>query len=223
MQAPSAAIVLIAAFSGFALGVNGAFVWAGAAIERGAAALSAAAPMARGLERDRLLDTAQADLRQGLVLARGDARAWDRLAEVRWLQATGAAVREVSPTLLAEAETATRRAQTLAPASAAAPIRLAAIAALDPARTDVAVAALAASYAAAPEASEWSVRRVAAAGRVWSALNPALRAQVTSEVCAAMRGEAGAADAFARAASAPDAPENAGLGQVLAAASCPAR
>lgn len=220
---PSAAVVLIAALSSCAIGLNGAFVWAGAAIERGAAALASAAPMARGAARDRLLDEAQAHLRQGLTIARGDARAWDLLAEVRWLQATGADVRDVSPTLLTEAERATRQAQKLAPAAAAPGARLAAIAALDPARAAAAVDAVRATYAAAPALGAWSVRRVAAAGRVWSKLDASTRAHAAAEVCAAMSPNADLAEAFAQAAAMPDAPESAGLAQVVAATSCPAR
>ena len=177
--------IVIAALAIGVAGVNLVFASAGRSIAAGLADLAAAEAQPIGGVRDQFLDRAQQKLRDGLALASGDAAGWDGLGEVRYLQATQASIRSVSPVLLESALDASRRARTLAPADADPPLRIAAILSRDEAHAAEALEALRASYALAPGVHTNTLRRAAVAGRLWRHLDAKTKAQVETEICAA--------------------------------------
>lgn len=219
-QGPGATLVVLGlcALSAAAIAGNGAFALAGMAIDRGAAQLERAGSTPRGSARDALLDQAQSNLKTGLAIAAGDARGWDLMGETRWMQATAAQARGVSPTLLADARMATETAARLAPQALSTQVRMAAIESLAPDGADRAAAWVARSYLNGGDRTV-DARRVIAAARVWAALDAPTQQAVLREACAvAATGEAGA-NALS-AAIEEDARTGAAMGVILNAARC---
>lgn len=152
--------------------------------ETGSERLAQAAALPPGRERDVALDAAQRALQQALERRRADAQLWSRLAETRLLQATGAAVSEVSPELVAAAVDAGARVERLDRASAADHARQAYALALLPGRAQEAAQALARSYAMEPLGTGLSERRLSTALLVWAGLEGSTREQAVAEACA---------------------------------------
>lgn len=192
--APVAALALVALGAG-AVAVADLTGAAARAIGISEARLAAELPI--GAERDGRLDRAQASLTEALGVHGGDAAVWAALSQTRYLQATSAEVRTVSPVLLAAALDAGRRAARLAPESAEAQARLAEAASLAEGRAREAAGALARSYAAAPLSETLAPSRVSAAGRVWALLDANQRTLAIAEACLAQRAGATLAPVFA--------------------------
>src|SRR5262245_53101705 len=81
----------------------------------GLAVAEEAAAMPIGAPRDAKLDEAQGRLSEALQSRPDDPRLWNALAQTRYLQATGAEVRNVSQTLIAASLDAAQRAAALDP------------------------------------------------------------------------------------------------------------
>jgi len=159
---------------------------AAAAAGRAEAALLAAEALAPGAERDLLLDEAQAALQQRLGRRPQDGPAWARLAEVRFQQATAAAVGELSPTLLRASLQADAEAERLGRAGAADQARRSlALALLDESAT--AIEALRESYRLEPADTGLSGRRLTVAARLWEALDESLRLAAAEEACGVLQ------------------------------------
>lgn len=219
-RAGSGVAIAAAALALAVAGANVMFAQAGRSISAGLADLATAQAQPASVERDQVLDRAQQRLRDGLALASGDAAGWNGLAEVRFLQATQASVGVVSPVLLANSLEASRRARALAPADADAALRIAAIRARAPDGAAEARDALRWSYEHAPGPGPMTLRRIAAAGRLWPGLDAAMRAKAVQEVCAAAALDPRMARAFARAASDIEDPDAAAIDQVASEAAC---
>lgn len=192
--APLAALALIALL----VSVTAARDLSGAvsrAIGLSEATFAAGLPV--GAERDGRLARAQASLTEALSAHGGDAAIWIALSQTRFLQATGAEVRTVSPALLAAAVDAGRRAVLLAPESAEAHARLAEAASLTQGGAREAADALERSYAIAPRSEALAPARVAAAGRVWGDLDARAKGLAMAEACVARRGGVTLATEFA--------------------------
>ncbi|MGE3142996.1 MAG: hypothetical protein AB7L65_06715 [Hyphomonadaceae bacterium] len=165
-----------------------------AAIEAAAAPISA--------ERDRALDIAQAKLTAALALRDDDAMLWTALAETRFIQSTGAQVREISLPLLAASLAAAQEAARRAPDQAAPHARIAQALALTPgADRRAAAAALARSYRLTPLAEGLAPVRADAAGRLWPLLSEEVRRLATAEACMARRAGKSLAPVFAEVSS----------------------
>lgn len=214
------AAIVIAALALAIAGANLVFASAGRSIAAGLSELAAAQEAPIGAERDAMLDRAQQRLRDGLSLASGDAAGWDGLGEVRYLQATQASIRSVSPVLLADALDASRRARALAPADADPPLRIAAILSRDAAAADDAARALRESYALSPGVGSFTLRRAAVAGRLWARLDAATKAQVEAEICAAAAGNSTLARTFERIGSDIENPDAAAIDWAVQSVRC---
>ncbi len=192
--APLAALALVALGVG-AVAVHDLQGAVSRAIGLSEASLAARLPI--GAERDARLDRAQASLTEALGAHGGDGAVWSALSQTRYLQATSAEVRSVSPVLLAAALDAGRRAARLSPESAEAHARLAEAASLTEGRAREAAGALGRSYAAAPLSEELAPSRVSAAGRIWALLDAHQRTLALAEACLARRAGAALAPVFA--------------------------
>jgi hypothetical protein len=157
--------------------------------QEGRGALLAAGTTMDPAARDEALATAQSALKRSVATASDNPRVWDLLGETYYLQATQAAVGDVSPTLLGAAAEASAKAG----ATPAAVTRLAVVLSFDPERAGEAADALTRSFNLAPVLSAPGERRVLAASRVWSLLGPSVQQAVLAETCAGGRTSAEAA------------------------------
>ncbi len=188
------ALVAIGALIAGAAGLRDLQSAAAAALGRTYAEAAAAAPV--GPERDLALDRAQGELTQALRARPDDVRLWLALSETRYLQATGAEVRQVSPALLGAARAAASEAIARAPENAEAHARLAAARSLLVGETQDAARALARSYALEPLSPPLAAVRAETAGRLWLQLAPAAREGARAEACMARREGAALAPVF---------------------------
>jgi hypothetical protein len=170
------AVVVILASGRDALGVR--------AVHDGRVALAAAMAKPRGVERDAILADAQTILQHGLSLTPSDPRLWNLLGETRLMQATQAAVTEISPDLLAAAGEASIRAASLAPRDPEPQARLAYVRSLQEERQQEAAEALARAFATEEPSAALIARRIGAAARSWDALDQPTRQGVLADVCA---------------------------------------
>jgi hypothetical protein len=155
------------------------------------AALAAAAVLPRGAARDAQLAETQEIAGRGVALSPDNADLWNLLAETRLLQATTAAVADISNELLTAAADASARAASLAPRDPAPTARLAFVRSLQQDGKAGVSAALAKSYAAAAFDPELGPRRLEAAGRAWTTLSTDVQGEALLEACSlARRGDA---------------------------------
>jgi hypothetical protein len=180
------AVMALACASAFVIWRSIADLSAFAAAEEGARGLRAAIAMEAGTRRDAQLDAAQTALQRALARHPDDGLSWSRLAEVRVVQATGAALGRVSPALLQASVDAGARAQALGRNSATDSARLAFALSLLAQQERPAAAALAASYAREPLGAGLAERRLPAARRVWAVLESEVRAAAQKEACASL-------------------------------------
>lgn len=156
------------------------------AADQGARALRSAQAMTAGTARDAQLDSAQVALQRALARHPEDGLSWSRLAEVRLLQATGAALGSVSPALLQASVAASTRAQALGRDGANDFARLAYALSLLKQQERPAATALAASYAREALGAGLAERRLQAANRIWADLDGQARAAALREACASL-------------------------------------
>lgn len=156
------------------------------AADQGARALRSAQTMPAGTARDAQLDSAQIALQRALARHPEDALGWSRLAEVRLLQATGAALGSVSPALLQASVSASKRAEALGRDGANDFARLAFALSLLKQQERAAATALAASYAREALGAGLAERRLQAANRLWAVLDGRSRAAALREACATL-------------------------------------
>ncbi len=160
------------------------FSQAGAALRDGSArsVLARAEAMPRGMERDAALSQALIAIDDAVKAAPQDARTHARKARAYYLQATTAAVDEISPPLLDAARGAAAESFRHSPANASAAAMSALVDIAGGAVTRKAVDYISASYAvpATPEGALW---RFDAATRAWPALPIALQQQVITDAC----------------------------------------
>lgn len=146
--------------------------------------LASAEAMPRGVDRDAALAKAITVIDAAVKAAPKDARIYARAARAYYLQATTAAVDDVSPTLLAAARRAVDESFRQSPdnANAAAVSALVDIAGHGGDVTSVAIDAVARSYAApaTPEGAAW---RLDAATRAWPRLDATLQQTVITDAC----------------------------------------
>ena len=194
-------LVLGGVFALAAAGVcfgSGRQAYAALAGDHGGQTLELAQAMPRGADRDALLHRAQADLSGSLAVVPANAQAWLDLAKVRHLQAVGAEVDEVSPTLAAAAMVAAERAMALRPAWPEPPARLAQARALTGAQPDAIAEPLRASYRLAAFDESLLEWRPALAFSVWSVLGLETQASALVEACAYVRSGDGRHEALAQ-------------------------
>jgi hypothetical protein len=150
----------------------------------GVEAAEQAEMMERGPARDRMLDRAQERLHDALDVYERDPALWRAMARTRYLQATGAEVREVSSTLLEAAVEAARHAEALDPLDHEAPGRIAqAMSLMANGDRNLAAEALARSYLRRgpdPVAGVW---RLESASRLWDVLGAEGRQAALAEAC----------------------------------------
>ncbi len=150
-----------------------------------------------GAARDARLDDAQSLLTEALSTHADDSEIWGSLAQTRYVQATGAQVRTVSPALVAASLAAARRAEALAPDDAAAQARLAAALSLVRGRQMESADALNRSYDITPLSAELAQMRMETADRVWSLLDQRAQTAALAEACIARRTGAQLGPSFA--------------------------
>lgn len=181
------AIGVLGALAAATLWAAGADWVAAVAKQRAEAALHAADIAPPGLPRDALLDEAQTHLQIRLNRQPEDAAAWARLAEVRFLQATGAAIGSLSPSLLRASLEADAKAEQLGRESAADYARRSLALSLLGESGATAAAWLAKSYRLEPEGAGLGARRLGAAERLWPQLDAATRKAIRGEACALLQ------------------------------------
>lgn len=183
----AAIIAALALVSVGVIGVSLRDAAGGIARAEGIALAAEAASGEISATRDAQLDRAQAQLTEALAMRGDDAALWTALSNTRYLQATGAEVRTVSPALLAAAREAAERAVALAPQSADAQTRLALALSLTAGRTRDAADALMASYRIESFEAALAASRTEAAGRLWGLLDIPSRDAARVEACVARR------------------------------------
>lgn len=164
---------------------------AGAALRDGAArsVLARAEAMPRGMDRDAALAKALVAIDDAVKAAPEDARVHARAARAYYLQATTAAVDDVSAPLLEAARGAAETSLARSPANASASAMSALVdMAESGAATRKAVEAVARSYAV-PATTEGAAWRFDAAVRAWSALSIPMQQQVIGDACAQARSD----------------------------------
>lgn len=215
VEAPIAASAIfgIAALAVVLLGVTQAT----SAARDGAARsiLARAETLPRGVERDAALASALIVIEDAVAAAPKDAGAHARAARLYYLQATTAAVDDVSAPLLEAAGRAIKEARARSPrnASVDALSALIDISRSGGAVSETASAAVARSYAA-PASREGAVWRLEAAARAWGALPVALQQRVIVDGCAQATSDPAFAQALAAVAN--DMPDS-GIGTCAAA------
>ena len=162
---------------------------AGAALRDGAtrSVLARAEAIPRGMDRDAALAKALVAIDDAVKAAPEDARGHARAARAYYLQATTAAVDEVSTPLLAAARRAVEESLRHSPSNASASA-MSALIDISEGDTRKAVGAVARSYAV-PATAEGAAWRFDAATRAWAALPILLQLKVVGDACLQARAD----------------------------------